>query len=389
MCFSQPPDSDDEESEDDDDDDDDGDEDNNDYSYYASTELSGLAALDSFPAASRLAAGLLSLPSNVPQNTFHDDPCDGLDDQTPDEALLNILRATLALSYERASLVAIVEGGVTARLVRLVSAGPAAIAALLLGGAGSAEVPNRPLPPLEPIAEALRSPLITSCGLLSNILSSAGHLAWPENSGRRKSAGTPVAKSIRRSSWPSTQLALPSTHPVLAHPVIGECLASMAEIAGLAGAVRRVGGDARWRLLVAHATLVVMIVARAATPGSGLAPEHGLTKREMRWRGVKQESSSRSGRPGCNITIWEAMATAVDEALGSLSAVPGKGLLGGKGEDEEASYEEGSIWQWCVECAHVMEVSPGGVSANAYVSGGVLPEAMLRSLKEAATDGRL
>lgn len=87
------------------------------------------------------------------------------------------------------------------------------------------------------------------------------------------------------------------------------------------------------------------------------------------------------------------MARAVDEALGSLSVAPGRGLIRGGGgekrEDEEASYEEGSIWQWCLECAREMEAASGGAAGNPYVSSGVVPRRVLTSLIEASSDGRI
>lgn len=300
----------------------------------------------------------------------------------------------LALSYEPVPLAAMVEGRVTARLVRLMRAGAPAIAALLLwtksvAAPASASAPRTPP---ESIAEALRSPLITACGLLTNILSSAGHLAWPEVGSRERAAAAAATGSRRRSSVSGPPP--PPTFPVLAHPAVGECLSSLAEIAGLAGAARRAGGGARWRLLAAHSTLVVFIVARAAAPGNGLAPELELTKREMRWRdvdsGVRAHGVQSGGAgAGAGGTVWGAMASAVDEALGSLSPEPGRRLVGGRGEEEEASYEEGSIWQWCLECARSIEAAPGGASENTYVSSGVLPYRVLKSLAEAASDGRI
>ncbi|CAM9275994.1 unnamed protein product [Hapterophycus canaliculatus] len=291
-----------------------------------------------------------------------------------DEALHHVLRAMLALSYEAAPLAAMVEEGVTARLARLAAAGPPAIAALLGRGRGRGESgggtsPSGPSPPPpEQVAEAVRSPLITACGLLTNILTSAGHLAWPEGG-----------------------KAAPS-HPVLGHPGMGECLASLAEVAGEAGAARRSGGGARWRLVVAHATLVVMIVARAAAPGNGLAPAPGLADRRPRWSGQSGSDHRIGGLgPPSASSVWDEMARAVDEALGSLSLVPGRGLIGagGRDEDEEASYEEGSIWQWCLECAREMEAASGGATGNPYVSGGLVPRRVLKSLMEASSDGRI
>lgn len=301
-----------------------------------------------------------------------------------DESLHNVLRAMLALSYEATPLAAMVEEGVTARLARLAAAGPPAIAALLgrSNGGGTSSFPP-PLPPPEQVSEAVRSPLITACGLLTNILTSAGHLAWPERPVARRRGG---GQQQRHTPAPS--------HPVLGHPGMGECLASLAEVAGAAGAARRAGGGARWRLLAAHATLVVMTVARAATPGNGLAPARGLADRKARWSGG-EDGGGGDARRGRSSTVWEGMARAVDEALGSLSAVPGKGLIGGGGggagwaEEEEASYEEGAIWQWCLECAREMEASSGGATGNPYVSRGVVPKRMLKSLIEASFDGRI
>lgn len=285
----------------------------------------------------------------------------------PDEALHNILRAMLALSYEPAPLAAMVEEGVTARLSRLASFGPQAIAALL--AAGAAVVP--PLPPPEQASEAVRSPLITVCGLLTNILSSAGHLAWPETgcAGR----GTVASGDKGRPRAPS--------HPVLAHPEIGECLASLAEVAGMAGAARRSGGDARWRLLAAHATLVILVVARTAAR-SGLAPRRDLADRRPRW-------SEEDDKDSCGSSVWGIMARAVDEALGSLSAMPGRGVIGAINGEEEASYEEGAIWQWCLECVREIEAASGGAEENPFVAVGMVPLRVLRSLKEASSDGRI
>lgn len=295
----------------------------------------------------------------------------------------------LALSYEAAPLAAMVEEGVTARLARLAVAGPPAIAALL-GGRGE----NAPtaaassfLAPPEQVAEAVRSPLITACGLLTNILTSAGHLAWPEKTavgggGVRQRGGAGQRQPARAPS-----------HPVLGHPDMGECLASLAEVAGAAGAARRAGGGARWRLVAAHATLVVMTVARAATPGNGLAPARGLAGRKVRWLGEDGDgvAGENDQRPSLSSpTVWEGMARAVDEALGSLSVAPGRGLIGGgAGEDEEASYEEGAIWQWCLECAREVEATSGGAAGNPYVSSGIVPPRVLRSLIEASSDGRI
>ena len=303
-----------------------------------------------------------------------------------DASLHNVLRAMLALSYELAPLAAMVEEGVTARLARLAAAGPPAIAALLGGGTGknnaaASSSSSPPVAPPEQVAEAVRSPLITACGLLTNILTSAGHLAWPEKAG---AGGGGAGQPARAPS-----------HPVLGHPRMGECLASLAEVAGAAGAARRAGGGTRWRLVAAHATLVVMTVARAATPSNGLAPARGLADRKMRWFGggggdaVAGKGAQRRSAAEAR-TVWEGMARAVDEALGSLSAVPGRGLIGSAaGEDEEASYEEGAIWQWCLECAREMEAASGGAAGNPYVSSGVVPRRMLKSLIEASSDGRI
>eukprot|EP00752_Nemacystus_decipiens_P010838 g9636.t1 len=283
--------------------------------------------------------------------------------------------------------------GVVARLARLAAAGAPAIAALLGPATGAHASTSLLAPPPEQISESVRSPLITACGLLTNILTSAGHLAWPEKSG-----GAPPR---RRVGGAGQQPARAPSHPVLGHPRMGECLASLAEVAGAAGAARRAGGGTRWRLLAAHATLVVLTVARAATPANGLAPARGLLDRRVRW--VDEEGSDVAGvgsrrRPPSSaaaMTVWEGMARAVDEALGSLSAVPGRGLIGGgggadgAGEDEEAGYEEGTIWQWCLECAREMEAASGGAAANPYVSSGVVPRRMLRSLIEASSDGRI
>lgn len=304
----------------------------------------------------------------------------------------------LALSYEAAPLAAMVEEGVTARLARLAAAGPPAIASLLLLGgtdednvaASSSPSPSLVAPP-EQVAEAVRTPLITACGLLTNILTSAGHLAWPKKAGPGGGA-----RRLGGGGGGAGQPAWAPSHPVLGHPGMGECLASLAEVAGAAGAARGAGGGARWRLVAAHATLVVMTVARAATSGNGLAPARGLADRKVRWLGedggdvvagggARRQSASAAAR-----TVWEGMARAVDEALGSLSAIPGRGLIGsGVGEDEEASYEEGAIWQWCLECAREIEAASGGAAGNPYVSSGVLPRRMLKSLIEASADGRI
>ncbi|CAM9465103.1 unnamed protein product [Sphacelaria rigidula] len=308
-----------------------------------------------------------------------------------DEALHNILRAMLALSYEPAPLAAMVEEGVTARICNVAAAGAPAIAALLslfadavpaaaaAAGQTSADGPSS-LPPefVEQAAEALRSPLITACSLLTNILTSAGHLAWPE----------PISDAEAAASWRATGGRPPPSYPVLAHPTLGECLASLAEVAGLAGAARRrpTRGGPRGRLLAAHATLVVMTVARASSPENGLAPARDLAARRARWG---DGGAAASG--GDAETVWAAMVRAVDEALGSLSAAPGLGLIGGRGgfEDEEASYEEGAIWQWCLECARAIEASPGGAAGNAFVASGVLPRRVLKILAEASSDGRI
>lgn len=311
-----------------------------------------------------------------------------------DEALHNIIRAMLALSYEPAPLAAIVEGGVTARLARMAAAGPPAIAALL-----AIDTSHRA--PSEQAAEALRAPLVTVCGLLVNILTSAGHLAWPETSRQSKAVVAAAATKTRVRAKHSTA----PTYPVLGHPAMGDCLASLAEVAGLAGAARRAGGGARWRLLAAHSTLVVLTVARVATPGNGLAPARNLAERKLRWGGDDADGSealprgnggARSGvGGGCQRgsgTIWEAMLRADNEALGSLTATPGRGLIGGAmaiEDDEEASYEEGSIWQWCLECAREIDASAGGAPSNPYVACGVVPRGLLRSLAEASSDGRI
>lgn len=337
-----------------------------------------MPTLAEFPEASRHARSLSSPPSYLYDNSEESTA-------RPDEALHNILRAMLALSYEAAPLAAMVEEGVTARLARLASAGPPAIAALLAAGAAA----TPPLPPPEQASEGVRSPLITACGLLTNIVTSAGHLAWPERStalSRGTGGGTNKCSPPRAPS-----------HPVLAHPGMGECLASLAEVAGAAGAARRAGGGARWRLLAAHATLVVMNVARSAAPGNGLAPARGVADRKARWdvgsdgdggdaRGARRAAGGGGVRGS---SVWEGMARAVDEALGSLSAVPGVGLVGRMGDDEEASYEEGSIWQWCLECAREMEAAGGGSGENLYVSSGVVPRRVLQSLMEASADGRI
>lgn len=291
----------------------------------------------------------------------------------PDEALHNILRAMLALSYEPAPLAAMVEEGVTARLSRLASSGPQAIAALL--AAGATAVP--PLPPPEQASEAVRSPLVTACGLLTNILTSAGHLAWPESG----CAGRGTVACGGKKGRPSIPRA--PSHPVLTHPEMGECLASLAEVAGMAGAARRAGGGARWRLLAAHATLVVMVVARTASSaaGSGLAPRRDLADRRPRW-------SAEGDNGSCGPSVWGIMARAVDEALGSLSAMPGRGVIGAM-DGEEASYEEGAIWQWCLECAREIEAASGGAEENPFVAVGMVPLRVLRSLEEASSDGRI
>lgn len=289
----------------------------------------------------------------------------------PDEALHNILRALLALSYEPAPLAAMVEEGVTARLSRLASSGPQAIAALL--AAGAAAVP--PLPPPEQASEAVRSPLITVCGLLTNILTSAGHLAWPETG----CAGRGTVACGGKKGRPRAP-----SHPVVAHPEMGECLASLAEVAGMAGAARRAGGGARWRLLAAHATLVIMVVARIATSaaGSGLAPRRDLADRRPRW-------SEEDNKDSCGSSVWGIMARAVDEALGSLSAMPGRGVIGAI-NGEEASYEEGAIWQWCLECVReIKAASSGGAEENPFIAVGMVPLRVLRSLEEASSDGRI
>lgn len=319
-----------------------------------------------------------------------------------DEALHNILRALLALSYEASPLAAMVEEGVTARLANLAASGPPAIAAFLAptgsggGGGGDGDGAGSgkaaaiiSLPLREQASEAVRSPLITACGLLTNILTSAGHLAWPE-----KDAPSGAASPGGASRAPALAPRAPS-HPVLAHPAMGECLASLAEVASLAGAARREGGGTRWRLLAAHATLVVMTVARAAAPGNGLTPARGLAERQPRWGegsvggGDRSKGGGGSGSGGArNSSVWRGMARAVDEALGSLSATEGRGLIGAMG-DEEASYEEGTIWQWCLECAREMEATSGGASGNPYVAGGLVPRRMLESLIEASSDGRI
>ncbi|CAM9854133.1 unnamed protein product [Ectocarpus sp. 12 AP-2014] len=378
------PDSDDEESDDDADNDDD-------------TSANVTPTLAAFPGAARHLAGgaRAGHAASVSSAT------------RPDEALHNILRAMLALSYEPTPLAAMVEEGVTARLARLAAAGPPAIAALLLlgrtsssadddgraGGGGGGELPTSPP---EQMSEAVRSPLVSACGLLTNILTSAGHLAWPEHrpaaagsGGGGGGSGSGGGGAARRRGTGSQQPRGAPSHPVLGHPSMGQCLASLAEVAGAAGAARRAGGGARWRLLAAHATLVVMTVARAATPGNGLAPAAGLTgRRPRRWSGEEGDAPGDGASP----SVWEGMARAVDEALGSLSATPRRGLIGGgRGgeEEEEASYEEGSIWQWCLECAREIEAAPGGTAGNAYVSCGVVPRRVLRSLKEASADCRI
>eukprot|EP00903_Cladosiphon_okamuranus_P014719 g13639.t1 len=374
------PDSDDEESDQDsDDEDDDDDDDDNDPTAITTPTLAA------FPGAARyMPTSSRDIPSAWPASSAAASRADA--------ALHNVLRAMLALSYEAAPLAAMVEEGVTARLARLAAAGPPAIASLLLllGGRGednaaAAAASSSPLlAPPEQVAEAVRSPLITACGLLTNILTSAGHLAWPEKAGHGGGGGG------------AGQPARPPSHPVLGHPGMGECLASLAEVAGAAGAARRAGGGTRWRLVAAHATLVVMTVARAATPGNGLAPARGLADRKVRWLGedggdvVAGKGARRPSAPAAARTVWEGMARAVDEALGSLSAVPGRRLIGsGGGEDEEASYEEGAIWQWCLECAREMEAASGGASGNPYVSSGVVPRRMLKSLIEASSAGRI
>lgn len=290
----------------------------------------------------------------------------------------------LALSYEATPLAAMVEEGVTARLARLIAAGPPAITALIAIGA--------PAPPPEQLSEAVRSPLITACGLLTNILSSAGHLAWPEGKGTRR---RPVAASSLSLVPPPPPSPEPS-HPILAHPNMEECLVSLAEVAGVAGAARRAGGGTRWRLVAAHATLVVMIVARAATPGSGLGPKRDLAGRQARWGvgsgGDGKDALALAGTGGSSsLSVWDGMALAVNEALGSLSNTPGRGLVGGGrgAEEEEASYEEGAIWQWCLECAREIDVGAGGAHENSYVARGVLPAGVLMSLREASSDGRI
>ncbi|CAM9396737.1 unnamed protein product [Ectocarpus sp. 6 AP-2014] len=372
------PDSDDEESDDDDNDDD-----------ASATMTPTLAA---FPGAARYLAGGARAGHAASASSA----------TRPDEALHNILRAMLALSYEPTPLAAMVEEGVAARFARLAASGPPAIAALLLLGrtSGSADDDGRagggggggggglPTSPPEQVSEAVRSPLVSACGLLTNILTSAGHLAWPED---RPAAASGGGAARRRGAGSQQPRGAPS-HPVLGHPGMGQCLASLAEVAGAAGAARRAGGEARWRLLAAHTTLVVMTVARAATPGNGLAPAAGLAgRRPRRWSG--EEGDARGiGARGSSPSVWEGMARAVDEALGSLSATPGRGLIGGgRGgeEEEEASYEEGSIWQWCLECAREIEAAPGGAAGNAYVSCGVVPRRVIRSLKEASADGRI
>lgn len=360
----------------------------------SSTALSPAAALRVFPgAASRLA---LLVASGSDENVQGNDG----ENAVVDEALHNILRAMLALSYEPTPLAAMVEEGVTARIARLTAAGGPAIFALLTLLADTAGKQTSPLPTdfAEQTAEALRAPLITACGLLTNILTSAGHLAWPETGDNLVSAGGSKAATAGR----------PPTHTVLAHPAMGECLASLAEIVGLAGAARRrpIRGGARWRLLAAHATLVILTVARAATPATGLAPARGLSERKARWDGAcasvafgdacgksKDSASGVNGArtAGSSSTVWDAMARAVDEGLGSLSRAPGRGLIGGKGlsEDEEASYEEGAIWQWCLECARAIEAAPGGGMGNSYVASGVVPRRVLKSVAEASLHGRI
>ncbi|CAN0438330.1 unnamed protein product, partial [Ectocarpus sp. 8 AP-2014] len=104
------PDSDDEESDDDDNDDD------------ASTTVT--PTLAAFPGAARYLAGGARAGHAASASSA----------TRPDEALHNILRAMLALSYEPTPLAAMVEEGVAARLARLAAAGPPAIAALLLLG---------------------------------------------------------------------------------------------------------------------------------------------------------------------------------------------------------------------------------------------------------------
>ncbi|CAB1117297.1 unnamed protein product [Ectocarpus sp. CCAP 1310/34] len=366
--FWKPPDSDDEESYDDDDDDD--------------TSATVTPTLAAFPGAARYLAGGARAGHAASASSV----------TRPDEALHNILRAMLALSYEPTPLAAMVEEGVAARLARLAAAGLPAIAALLLLGRTSSSADDDggelPTSPPEQVSEAVRSPLVSACGLLTNILTSAGHLAWPED---RPAAAGGSGAARRRGAGRQQPRGAPR-HPVLGHPGMGQCLASLAEVAGAAGAARRAGGGARWRLLAAHATLVVMTVARAATPGNGLAPAAGLAgRRPRRWSGEEGDPPGDGASP----SVWEGMARAVDEALGSLSATPGRGLIGGgrggtgEEEEEEASYEEGAIWQWCLECAREIEVAPGGVTGNAYVSCGVVPRRLLSSLKEASADGRI
>lgn len=366
------------------------DEDSDDEDADGLPTASGLAA---FPAAARYATAAAASLSPPPLYACNSPP-------RADESLHNILRAMLALSYESAPLAAMVEEGVTARLALLCAAGSPAIAELLsggLGGLGGLGGATPPLPPPEQASEAVRSPLITACGLLTNILTSAGHLAWPEKGIRPNRAAGQGVPPPREPS-----------HPVLAHPAMGECLVSLAEVVGAAGAVRRAGGGARWRLVAAHATLVVMTVARAATPGNGLGPARGLADRKTRWCDVAAAHGGGGAGGGTGATnrgrgggggggrdggpsVWEGMARAVDEALGSLSLGPGRGLIGGSRDDdeEEASYEEGSIWQWCLECAMEMEASAGGAGGNAYVVSGVVPRRVLTSLIEASSDGRI
>lgn len=364
-----PPDSDDEESDDEDEE-----------------ESPNTPSIAAFPGAYRYAR---VLASTTQTNTR----CSGLESTTTraDEALHNILRAMLALSYEAVPVAAMVEEGVTARLARLAASGPPAIAVLLSAGTATGAPSG---PPPDQASEAVRSPLITACSLLTNILTSAGHLAWPEKGAYRggNQRGRGGANKNRTPQEPS--------HPVVAHPAMGECLVSLAEVAGLAGAARRIGGGARWRLLAAHTTLVVMIVARAASPENGLVPAHGLASRKARWDmrrsdadgddvgGVGRATGGGDDAQG-PLSVWEEMAIAVDESLGSLTTAPGRTLIGGTGEDEEASYEEGAIWQWCLECAREMEAAAGGAIENPYVANGVLPRRILMSLIEASADGRI
>lgn len=369
----QAPDSDDEESEDEG------------VGDWATTTTPTLAA---FPGAARYAGILSALPTGSP---YGEGDTNGSSALCADEALHHILRALLALSYEAAPLAAMVEEGVTARLARLAAAGPPAIAVLLAFGAGGGAYSSTAAPPEQP-SEAVRSPLITTCGLLTNIITSAGHLAWPERGAERKA---PPGRGGGAGGGEKKGRAPPRSpnHPVLAHPAMGECLVSLAEVAGLAGAARRSGGGARWRLLAAHATLVVMTVARAAGPGNGLAPARGLADRKARWGGGRDDGAGGGGAGGGGAplpSVWGGMARAVNEALGSLSAAHGRGLIGGGlGREEEACYEEGAIWQWCLECAREMEAAAGGAGDNPYVAAGVVPRGVLESLIEASSDGRI